>query len=237
MTTKENVIYYTTTAVVFIGIVVCSLLFHNSGQPINGDSNKGFMTENIIAFSPFVTAAATVILALITWWYVRLTREILKATNKPEVIIFLRFNNDRTISLRIENIGTGYASDVKFAGDLLSHIAIPQFLGKERKPIEKLPPFKDGIPYLGSGHKIDTPPLFSIYADEQDYTPKQPISVKVSYKDSTGTPDDKTIYLDPGNWQDRSQFMSPQSNDIADELGRIAEYLEDIRNKPGNYDV
>ena len=191
----------------------------------------------ITIITAIISTGTAIFLAIITWRYVRLTQEILKATNKPEVTIFLRFNNDGTISLRIENIGIGYASDVKFAGDLLSHIAIPQFLGKERKPIEELPPFKNGIPYLGSGHKIDTPPLFSIYAGEQDHTPKHPISVKVSYKDSTGTSDDKMFSFEPRNWQDKSQFMSPHSDDISDELGRIAGSLEDIRNKPRNYDV
>ena len=196
--------------------------------------------ESIINYlnsnSGLIAAIATVILVGITWRYVRLTQEILKATNKPEVIIFLRFNNDRTISLRIENIGTGYASDVKFAGDLLSHKARPQFFGEEGKKIKELPPFKNGIPYLGSGHKIDTLPLFSIYVEEEDHIPKHAISIKVSYKDSTGTPDDKTFFFQPRNWEDRSQFMSPHSDDISDELGRIAGSLEDISNKPRNDD-
>ena len=236
MTNKDNVIYYTITAVVFIGIVVCCTWFHNAGQPANGDSESGFMTEIISTISPFVTAGATVVLAFITLRYVRLTQEILKATNKPEVTIFLRFNRDRTISLRIENIGTGYASDVKFAGDLLSHKARHQFPGKEYKPIEEFPPFKNGIPYLGSGHKIDTLPLFSIYVEEEDHLPKHAISIKVSYKDSTGTPYDKTFFFEPRNWEDRSQFMSPHSDDVSDELGRIAGSLEDISNKPRSGD-
>ena len=206
----------------------------------------------VIAAAAVATTGATVLLAYITWRYVRLmktyvqltqenvrlTQEILKATNKPEVIIFLRFNNDRTISLRIENIGTGYASDVEFAGDLLSYKARPQFFGGEGKKIKELPPFKNGIPYLGSGHKIDTLPLFSIYVEEEeDHIPKHAISMTVSYKDSTGTPDDKTFFFEPRNWEDRSQFMSPHSDDISDELGRIAGSLEDISNKPRNYDV
>ena len=191
----------------------------------------------MIAVAAVGTTVATIVLAVITSRYVRLTNEILKATNKPEVTIFLRFNTDRTISLRIENIGTGYASDVKFAGDLLSHKAISRFFGEEGKNIKELPPFKNGIPYLGSGHKIDTLPLFSTYAGEEDHIPKHAISIKVSYKDSTGTPDDKTFSFEPRNWEDRSQFMSPHSDDISDELSRIAGFLEDISNKPRNYDV
>ena len=189
-----------------------------------------------------ISTGTTVFLAIITWRYVRLTREyvrltneILKATNKPEVIMYLRYEEGR-ISLRIENIGTGYASDVKFAGELLSHKSIPQISGEEGKPVKELPPFKNGIPYLGSGHKLDTVPIFSIYVDEQDHTPKQPISVKVSYKDSTGISEDKTFFFEPANWRDRSQFMSPHSDDIANELVRIAGILENISDKPRNND-
>ena len=197
------------------------------------------MIENIstivIAISAIATAGATIFLVIITVRYVRLTNDILKATNNPEVIMFLRYM-DGLISLRIENIGTGYASDVKFTGELLSHKALPRVRGGESKPVKELLPFKNGIPYLGSGHKLDTVPIFSIYADEQDHTPKQPISVKVSYRDSTGISEDKTFFFEPANWQDRSQFMSPHSDDIANELGRIAGILEDIRDKPRDND-
>ena len=95
MTSKDNIIYYTITAVVFIGIVMCSLLFHNPGQSTNGDSEKENISTIVIAVSPFVTAAATIVLVGITWWYARLTQEILKATNNPEVIMFLHSEKGR----------------------------------------------------------------------------------------------------------------------------------------------
>lgn len=70
MTNRDNTIYYTITAVVFVRIVVCSLLFHNSGQSTNGDSESTFMTEIIstivLAVSAVVTATAPVILAMTT---------------------------------------------------------------------------------------------------------------------------------------------------------------------------
>ena len=51
----------------------------------------GSLIENIstivVAFSAFVTAGATIVLAVITKRYVRLTQDILKATNKPKVIL------------------------------------------------------------------------------------------------------------------------------------------------------
>ena len=71
----------------------------------------------IIVIATIVTAAATVVLAKITREYVRLTQDILQATNKPKVILFLRHSR-YSISLCVQNIGTGYASDVEFGGDL-----------------------------------------------------------------------------------------------------------------------
>ena len=65
MTRTENIIYYTITAVVFIGIILCCTWFHTSGQSITtGGSERGSMTEIIstivMAFATVVTATATV---------------------------------------------------------------------------------------------------------------------------------------------------------------------------------
>ena len=157
MTNRDNIIFYTITALVFVGIVVCSLLFHNPGQPTNGDSGRRFTIENIstivMAFSAFATAGATIVLAVITLRYVSLTNEILKATNKPKVILFLHYRH-RFIRLCVQNIGTGYASDVEF-GDDLSFKTIDRY-GREGKALKNMEPFKSGINYLGAGHKLDT---------------------------------------------------------------------------------
>ena len=93
MTTRDNIIYYTITAVVFIGIVVCSLLFHNPEQSTNGDSERRFMAEIIstivMATAAVVTAGATIALVVITSRYVRLTNSQLKATYKPQIFVSL----------------------------------------------------------------------------------------------------------------------------------------------------
>lgn len=192
-----------------------------------------------------ITGLATVVLVGITAWYARmtkenvrlmkeyvhLTQEMLKATNKPEVIILLRWEG-KLINIRVENIGTGYASDVKFTGPLLSYKARPQFPGEEYEEIKKLPPFKNGIRYLGSGQKIDTLPLFSMYVEEEEHIPEHPIGIEVSYSDSTGARYDKEFHLEPRNWEDTSQFISPQTDDIANELRKIGGTLEWMRDNP-----
>ena len=64
-----------------------------------------------------ITAIATLILVGITGWYVYLTRQMLKVANTPVIRMFLHARGN-SISLCVENIGTGFARDIKFTGDL-----------------------------------------------------------------------------------------------------------------------
>ena len=220
MTTRDNIIYYTLTAVVFVGIVLISLLFHNAGQPTNEDSERASMTEIISTISPFVTAGATVVLAFITLRYVRLTQEILKATNKPEVIIFLREKDD-SIILCIQNIGTGYASDVKFTGDLSFK---PHASGD--KTLEELEPFKSGINYLGPGHQIEGFLFPNLFPNNVGVRFNESLNITVVYKDSANTEYDKTFTFELQEWENVKHFISPQNSEITSELKRIANILE-----------
>ena len=108
-----------------------------------------------------ITALATALLAYITWRYVRLmktyvqltqenvqlTQEILKATNKPEVILYLS-PEVGTMNLCIENIGVGYASNIKFTVDYPPNQLSPSGVKFENSDI-----CKNGIDYLGREHK------------------------------------------------------------------------------------
>ena len=230
MTSKENIIYYTITAVVFVGIVVCSLLFHKAGQLTNGDSERTFMTEIIttivMAASAFATAGATIILVVITKRYVQLTQGILKATNKPKVILFLRHSR-YSISLCVQNIGTGYASDVEFKGNLSfkppnQHNENPE----EDKTLKDLEPFKTGINYLGSGQKIDT---FLCDTGGIQNLQNRSFKILVSYKDSAEETFDQSFSFDIGNWENTSQFITPYTDDVAGAIERVANSIENMR--------
>ena len=52
----------------------------------------------ITIITAIISTGTAIFLAVITWRYVRLTNEILKATNKPEVILYLHYDN-RDVSL------------------------------------------------------------------------------------------------------------------------------------------
>ena len=72
MTNRDNIIYYTLTAVVFIGIVVCYLLFHNSEQPITtgGSTNeeKQSMVEILSPYAPLISAVSVLISTCFIIW-------------------------------------------------------------------------------------------------------------------------------------------------------------------------
>lgn len=53
MTTRDNIIYYTITAIVFVGVVVCSILFHNSEQPSKGGATNEEKQSRIAKFNEF----------------------------------------------------------------------------------------------------------------------------------------------------------------------------------------
>ena len=192
MTSKDNIIFYIITAVVFVGIVVCSLLFHNPGQPTNGDSDSGFMT--IIAFSPFVTAAATVVLAFITWRYVRLTGSLLKATYKPQIFVSLRYKLFVSPSgagglpyqnVCVKNIGVGPARKVRFGGDL-------SFTTKKGNSLQDIGFIKNGIDALAPGEEIRD----SVYLELESVEKHQPVLITVTYTDSMGGDYDDEFTLD-----------------------------------------
>lgn len=172
-----------------------------------------------------VTAIATAVLTIITWRYVRLTRDILKTTNKPQIILFLRYEGGK-VSLCVQNIGTGYASDVDFSGDLFSLKTIPAVHGDEGQRLKDLEPYKSGINYLGSGYKIDTFLFSGVRSSEVS---RQTLRATVSYKDSVNTKEKECFTFKIGDWEDESQFISPQNDDTADRLSRIANALEHIR--------
>ena len=166
-----------------------------------------------------ISTGTAIFLAVITWRYVRITKDILKATNKPEVIIFLHYQNSN-FKLCVENIGTGYASNIDFSGDLSFTPDLP-----DAKPLRETEPYKNGIKYLGSGHKIETYLCGWGYIETLQ---KRSFHIEVSYKDSRGTPDRETFFFDLGNWQDTSQFISPQTDDVANAVEKVAKNLEQI---------
>lgn len=189
------------------------------------ESTMNFLNVN----SGIITVFTTVVLAGITFWYVLVTKGILKATNKPEVILFLH-PSEREINLCVQNIGAGYASDIKFSGDL--SFKPNRNLGmltdnSDNRPLEELEPYKSGISYLGTGHKIET---FLCY-NSSLFPTEDSFSITVTYKDSASIKYRKPFSFELGNWNNTSQFITPHKDEAAYALGKIASILEEIRSE------
>ena len=89
MTTRDNIIYYTITAIVFVGIVLCCTWFHTSGQ--NSTDGKGqSLVERIAPYAALIAAFAALISATIAVIVsTRKTRREKIDELKSEIVIML----------------------------------------------------------------------------------------------------------------------------------------------------
>ena len=128
-----------------------------------------------------ITAIATLILVFITGGYVHLTNQILKASNTPQIMMFLR-RYDHYNALCVQNIGNGYAKDINFTVNSDD----PEHMLKDREP------YKSGLPYLGAGQKLETNLFTNTSLDrlllglEQKRLRTRPIDICGTYTDATG---------------------------------------------------
>ncbi len=114
-----------------------------------------------IDWSAWVAALATLVLAILTFVYVILTRKILSSQSDPCVVLTVVHDEDRSTVLQLvaKNVGTGLAHDVRFE---FSHPIPARAWGlstEKAKKAEKMNdgPLINGIPALGPGEsrKID----------------------------------------------------------------------------------
>ena len=168
----------------------------------------------------WLTFITTLILAGITLWYVILTRqmvkisqEMLNVSNTPEVRVFLTsgmiLDSITARNLCIQNIGTGFAFDIKFSGNFNSQQA-------ERRII------KDGISYLGPDKRYEIP-TFSSYKSKDP--PENILTINVVYTDSTKKPHRKTFHLNFRKVEDYPQIGDPSLESIARSLRSINDNL------------
>ena len=114
-----------------------------------------------IDWSAWVTATATLILAILTFIYVNLTRKILSSQSDPCVVLSVVHDENRPtiLQLIVKNVGTGIAYDVRFD---FSHPIPAKAWGLTTENAKQAAlmnngPLINGIPALGPGEsrKID----------------------------------------------------------------------------------
>ncbi len=160
---------------------------------------------NSINWGVWVPAAATVILAILTYIYVRLTRGILEGQSNPCVIVSVVHDEERRtiLQLVIRNVGSGLAQDISF--ELSRPIparawGIAENEAKVAEPMSR-GPLIDGVPALGPGdeRKIDwgqygglmknlgTEPIVVKCKFKKNGKPMPPIECKLDVKSFEGT--------------------------------------------------
>ncbi len=154
------------------------------------------MIEWLTVIMGTVVAIGTAALAFITWRYVRLTKELVEASYKPEIIVYLRasptFIRDDSlqvneITLCVKNVGPGVARKIEF-GDNLS------FAPYGGEPLESIGFLKNGIDVLAPGQerRQNQPSVANPLGDLSQLRVKIP----VNYEDSRGTKYSDTFPLD-----------------------------------------
>jgi hypothetical protein len=112
-------------------------------------------------WSAWVTAFATLVLAILTFIYVILTRKILSAQSDPCVVLTVVHDEDRSSILQLvaKNVGTGLAHDIRFKFSRPIPARAFGLTTEGAKPAKEMKdgPLINGIPALGPGEcrKID----------------------------------------------------------------------------------
>ena len=196
------------------------------------------MIENIstivIALSAFVTAGTTIVLAIITYRYVKATERYVKIANEtfrasdtPKVQVSLinqmQSTDFWTVDFCVQNIGTGFAYDIKFIGDLPA--LHPQL---SRQALAEYPIIKNGISHLGPGKRYQIP---IIWKDLKLNPPERTFNVGVTYRDSTGTRHKEAYCLDFTKNEGYTQIGDPAIDSIASSLARIEKTLREMGKK------
>lgn len=177
--------------------------------------------DSPLEFSALMTGIATVVLAIITWRYVRLTKHILEEhrlmrldANKPEIMVSLLPHETHLawVMLCVENIGTGLARHLKFTAD-------PSSISSFDRPLEEIGFLKREIGVLAPGRKMQS---FLVSAvGKFDELKQQPLKITVTYKDSEDGEYEEEFPLEFSELEGLSHEGSP--------LFEIAKAIQDVR--------
>ena len=153
------------------------------------------MIEWLNANSGALTVIATFVLTGVTAWYVHLTRQLLKASYKPEVVVYLRASptlirenlqvNETTLC--VKNTGQGVARKIDFGDDL-------SFAPYGGESLESIGFLKNGIDVLAPGQerRQSEPTVADPFGDLSQLQ----VTIPVNYEDSRGAKYSDAFSLD-----------------------------------------
>ena len=153
------------------------------------------MIEWLTVITGVIVAIGTAALAVITWRYVRLTRQLVEASDKPEIIVYLRASptlirdnlqvNETTLC--VKNVGSGVARKIEFGNNL-------SFAPYGGEPLENIGFLKNGIDVLAPGQerRQNQPSVADPFGDLSQLQ----VTIPVNYEDSRGTKYSDAFSLD-----------------------------------------
>ena len=192
-------------------------------------------------WSNIIIAGSTVVLAIITLFYLletremrKTTQEMLRVSDKPHILIYL-FPDEtypHCINLCIQNIGTGFAHKIDFTGDF----SFTPMLPRGWKPLADNGIIKNGIDYLGPGKKIEIFLFMSPMMRQDSMVPNRPpileerLDITVTYQDSMKKERKEEFLLEFKQWEDYGNSESQPIAEIADFLKtQVADTLDEIK--------
>ena len=160
-----------------------------------------------------VVAFATVVYALLTWKLVNETKEMRKAQTEPNISVTIEPREEwiNFIDMKIMNIGSGPAYDIKFKIEPDFEYFKDRFLSKIK--------IMQGIKYLAPNQKIQF--FLTSLTENFEEKIKKPFKIKVVYKNKVGDIFRETFIIDFSQFEGMSQLGEPPLYKIAKSLDSL----------------
>jgi len=185
-----------------------------------------------------VTAISTVVLTIVTFVYVLLTRSISKETEimrktqtEPNISAIIQADERyiNWINLIIQNIGLGPAYNVKFEVN-------PDFEDRDRHPnpdarsinykLSDIGFIKNGLPYFAPNQKFQF--YLTNLADDYQEKLKKSFEIKVTYESNIHEPYSNTYLIDFSQQSGLTQLGEPPIYTIAKNIEQIQKDINQI---------
>lgn len=163
---------------------------------------------------------SSIVLTIITAWYVVLTWKLLRETQvaraeakRPELAVYLRPSEAGIsfILLTIENIGSGPAYNVRFTTNV-------DFRGDHTR-LREVGLFKMGLGYFAPRQRIDHF-LTGVVGILEDLK-KQPLEIVATYQSAADETFDQSFVLDFGEFENLSSIGEPPLQKIASAVDQL----------------
>jgi hypothetical protein len=175
-----------------------------------------------------IQTIASIILAIITFFYMILTRELVDEQQKirqaqvePHISIVIQPREEwlNSIDMTIQNLGNGPALKIKF-------LITPDFEHRNGQFLSQLGFFKYGISYLGARQRIRFP--LTIITEPPRNKIKTKFNITVTYENSIGIKKTEIIPIDFTQFEGLTQLGVPPDHKIAREIEKIQKDIHEI---------